>query len=1112
MKISRNALKNIIIGTMIAVFMLETTRVVYAAPGSWITNPNVGTINAAGNLNSTEFKLWDKKSLPREVCKVTPDGTDPETGATLWKVEGTGEEIPWLDATMGRLFAAPGKGIEKALAAGGISVQAIIFGKAAGTAGEAEIGGEKATGLKAYNLFQFSLEKGNPYGYIGAIVYAILRTIALLFLAVMVMYQLAKAGITVTGQDKSIMKESLYSGVVVLAMLFFMPNVIDLMVYIKNLSMVTVNDLMPNGASLDIVGTFWVQFLKYSGFANGLFYSMAVIFLVYLMFLYIGNAIALACLFAFFPFVAYMSLSDKSLVSGWFKQFVGTIMIPLIDGILLLVPAFLMSKASAGADSSFVLGLISFIACLFIVPARKAIREALGFGGAGWGEGAGLSAFKFAGAVAGTAVKKAAGGIKDAALEARDKNKQDRGEEKEAAENAELHDGLAKADHGIKNANTNTDGLKPSTQQESDKNNPADTDDFKGTIGANQGKGDDKGAEGKDDEALKDPNQNGLPDDSGLPGVAMGDTGSEANAGAEAPENDIETLQDPTGGVGADVARSASEQFDENSDAGATQTLEEAAGGIDQGAGAGDTYNNAEYLGDDADRFANLERADAAQEQKDVEYAHIDDLMNQRGQLEQEQEQAKNELDQAEVDRDTAKAEADQNYENQMAEIARANGGVVPDKDREALDSEREQAFIDADKSYNDRVRDINAGITERGDKIKDLAKEEAIHRNNANTLNAIQNNAMQREARYAAADKMAGGTGEKYGSAQEMAMRQHQNQIMRAHANHRNFDSKDMSGVLSNSEKAQFYRQRAQAHKHQVAKNNGVAAMKAANAVTGAAFSAAAQAGAGALMAMTGADNAMAAGQVANEVASSAWTTGTVVAAEVVDNAAMWKDATVREQRSLGAAEAKAVSARAFASKVASRERKIEAGKVTISNSDNFVTRNIARVGNVYQNAAMAATAIAHPKLSAQAFVSSAGTDHAGQITSKETLDVMVKNADKGVQNATIKVEDRREARNADYNPTLNISAPKESRPVKAYDPNAYKTIMAESREQRNPIKESADQLDQLQHEQNLLDDIDKRRGGAARSNGKPEKWLKDGKDDYDSFHHDGFGEGDDD
>lgn len=1015
--------KNIIFLCLIALFMIEPSTVI-AAPGSWIES-SPGTINTVPDeLRSSTVRIWSKdgeNGIPHRIGELQADGT----------VKYGNEEIPWINAIMGRIFAAPGDGIETLLGKANISIQTIMFGKAAGEK-EIDLNGGK---IPAHNLFQFSLDDGNPYGYIGATVYAVLRTVVLLFIAVMVMFQLAKAGVTVTGQDKSMMKEAVYSGFIVLAMLFFMPNIVDLLVYLKDVILVTVSSMMPGG-TMDIVGTFWNNFRCESGFLNGLMYSASVIFMLYLMFLYIGNAIALGCLFAFFPFVAFLSMTDKGTFMNWFKQFLGTVMIPVIDGILLLIPAYLMSLAGG----SVITALISFIACLFIVPARKAIREALGFGGAGWGEGAGLSAFRMAKATAGAAVKKAASGIKDAALEAHDKNKQDRMEEEDAAREAAEHDDLARNEHGLKDTNVNTDDMKPNSQKEDNKDN-SKLDEFE-----KQGEGTGK-EQGQQEKTDKQP----IGPEKGDEEQALQDS-----HGNTSPEPDMNS---GSSADGAEPGSSAAESSDNS--------------GLSNGNGELSLENNAEYLGNDADRMANLENIDRLQEQKDAESARYEGLVNE--------ERALNNANKLEQTLNQALANEKAVNEDQNA---------TSDQKKQASDAVKQ-----AQDNYDNALNNLAPGYETREarngrlETINGPNGEKSKVADNLRDLNTIQNNAMQREARYASMDKLTGGSGERFSGAQEMAMRRSQEQVLRAHANHRNFDSKEMSGVLSNVDKAKFYRERAQAHKHQVAKNNLTAAGKGLSAVGGAAFGALAEGSAMALNSMTGAEEAYASAQTAGSVADSTWAVGTTAAVEAFQSAKHALNPVVRDARTLGKAEARASSARAFAHKMQYQHDRVSERITAISSAKGAA----AVTGEVVKSVTAVPAAVGYAMNYVKADLKTVGHSDKGL----ENAGHIVERAEQGVERAERVVEARRERRGDDYNPTINVSVPKESRPVKAYNPTAYKSIVSESHESRNSIASSENPLPALQKDgmEQLQDNVQRAR--ANKENAKQKKWTRE-NDEY--------------
>ncbi len=1183
MKNIKYKVKNLIMTlACVSVFLVASDSVAYAA-GSWFpTSPTI-TKQLGGALKSGDdiIDVFDKNVIPHKICKLEDDGHGG------WKAvpdPDNPREISWINAIMGRIFAAPGVGIEMLLGSANISIQNVIYGKAAG---DASIEG---TGFSAGQLFQFTLDDGNPYGYVAAVVYATLRSIACLFLAILVMYQLARAGISVTGQDRSLMKEALSSGLIVLAMLFFMPNLVDTMVYIKDVVLVAVNNALPDGVDMDIVGAFWRQFLIESNFIHGILYTASVFFMLYLMFLYIGNALSCAVLFAFFPLIAYLSLSDKATFSTWLKQILGTILVPVIDGVLLIVPAFIMLQ---GTDS-LVGVLIGFIACLFIVPARKAIKEALGFGGAGWGEGAGLRAFKLAGAAVGATAQhigNAAKGIKEAAQSASEMNDKSRADEKENAENASLHEDLAKSDHGIKDVGMDkvTSGMKPRGGEEvADK---PELDDFKGELkghdvadmnsgekGAGRDLGDgneplrddgiNKGGdlpefardsdagpsddkereESLNDETLHDPNgdapdlttqpdygedlkvtpredEESAVETSGavdMPTVGY-NAGSQANDDNERLE-DGETITGASAGVGTlnmgselsgdeggsqgesatqtvdgmnDVARdhgsvSDADRLDASSDqdvrtgqvdGAETSSADGSAisvGGLSSGENAGrdiDDIRNAQELGTDTDRYANLQsiqRADDVIQEKEAKLADLDN----------ESAFIKNRDDTLRHPIDEKLAQSINDIEQRLAD---PNGDI---KTREEADKAIKQAERTHKQELERIAPQLGRYTNEKGE-VRTLAginQEKQAAQGEISRQRNIQSNARELEGKYAAMDRAKGGTGEQYKSAEEMAMRQAHNDVMRAHANHKNFDSKEMSGVLSSADKAKFYRERAATARRERVKTDALFAGRATKSMARELAAGVVELGAVGTTAMVDSDTAGAITGAARAVNDSAWTVaeaGVAVGTETAKEIRHSMNETVRESRQLGNAEKKLTNAREMA-------QRIETQRAEMTYAKNGVL-DAGGVGGT--SAAMAKTIAAHPLASAA--VVADNISHAMQQSDRELvagagqkIDVeakMQENIAKKEANlaATQKeIEKRHEARGTSYNPTLNVSAPAEgsasptlsAREVRAYNPDKYKDVLSESRQRQEIDRDREREIDtetQLDLEKGKIDEV---------------------------------------
>lgn len=338
----------------------------------------------------------------------------------------------WILKLLGKVLAISGTGVEYGLSKMGMSVDSVILGRMSSSS--TSIGAVK-------NPFHFELAEGNIYGYTSAVAYSVLRQLVSIFMAIVFMIELAKCGLSLNGQDKSRLKDYTIHFIFVFLLLYLMPNIVDLFIYVKNWALLKIATTLKNEAgAFSITTTMYSIFQHDPGVLTGFMYLASVVLMMYLMALYVGNALGCTVLFAFFPLVGIMSVKERSLLSSWTKQMIGTLFIPLLDGVLLFVPAMFFKYTSdylgeLGWDAEGIwrrmaISIISLLLCFFIIPARNVVINALGIGSAGFG-GAN------AGLLATAAAAKAA---KDFAEERKKKK-----EKKEAAA-AERDKALKKAD------------------------------------------------------------------------------------------------------------------------------------------------------------------------------------------------------------------------------------------------------------------------------------------------------------------------------------------------------------------------------------------------------------------------------------------------------------------------------------------------------------------------------------------------------------------------------------------------------------------------------------------------------------------------------------------
>lgn len=293
----------------------------------------------------------------------------------------------WILKLLGKVLAISGTGVEYGLSKMGMSVDSVILGRMSSSS--TSIGDVK-------NPFHFELAEGNIYGYTSAVAYSVLRQLVSIFMAIVFMIELAKCGLSLNGQDKARLKDYTVHFIFVFLLLYLMPNIVDLFIYVKNWALLKIATTLKNEAgAFSITTTMYSIFQHDPGVITGFMYLASVVLMMYLMALYIGNALGCTVLFAFFPLVGIMSVKERSLLSSWTKQIIGTLFIPLLDGVLLFVPAMFFKYTSnylgnLGWDADGIwrrmaISIISLLLCFFIIPARNVVINALGIGSAGFG-------------------------------------------------------------------------------------------------------------------------------------------------------------------------------------------------------------------------------------------------------------------------------------------------------------------------------------------------------------------------------------------------------------------------------------------------------------------------------------------------------------------------------------------------------------------------------------------------------------------------------------------------------------------------------------------------------------------------------------------------------
>lgn len=365
-------------------------------------------VYASGWIDGTDSTIYDGGAVADKEDSIQ------EVLHQIWdNIKGAASDL--LSALFSDMLRNVGDRLYYMLSMAGIDINSIIYGRVGG-----------ASFLNdGVALFTYELVPGNPYGIISMYMYGALRMLFILIIICIIVSRLAAFLYTSGGaRQRERLKDTLTYAVIVLLTVMLMPYILGVVLFIRDVILYIVmtrggelvstvsetvypefmdsyKSLTVTGISSDIMYSFFgasgeynivTMFRETAGgnLFNSLMYIGAVALTVYFAFAYGSAAMSQLVLVVTFPFACVVSLFDRSVMQGWIKQVCGTLMIPIIDSFLLLVPIFFGLLGKSDTVSGYT--LIQFILCSCVIPARGVIRMWLGFGGANAMELAGIGA------------------------------------------------------------------------------------------------------------------------------------------------------------------------------------------------------------------------------------------------------------------------------------------------------------------------------------------------------------------------------------------------------------------------------------------------------------------------------------------------------------------------------------------------------------------------------------------------------------------------------------------------------------------------------------------------------------------------------------------------
>ena len=325
-----------------------------------------------------------------------------------------------IDTLLGSLIYSIAKGVRMLLEAADLNIESVVLGRVANSS-------------LTDNHYAFELVKGNTYGVLGSTIYVLLRGIVWVLVALYFVTAIAKQGFSVSAKKKDDYKEMMLNVFLLVAFLILWPQIADAIIYLRDVVLqAEVKSLYGSNAKFDIAGEFANNYNNNGkNTINALMFLAVQVVSVALGFLYVSVAITQTIIFMSMPLIVILSVKDKSLLTSAVRTFVGNLLIPIVDMMVLFIPL----QISGGTPDAATY-LTTLIACLCVLPARNMIRQLFGIGGAGGAEALGLGAGMMALGAAAKGMNKA----KDSAGSIGEMLKQKKKDKDKANEEAELAD------------------------------------------------------------------------------------------------------------------------------------------------------------------------------------------------------------------------------------------------------------------------------------------------------------------------------------------------------------------------------------------------------------------------------------------------------------------------------------------------------------------------------------------------------------------------------------------------------------------------------------------------------------------------------------------------
>lgn len=309
------------------------------------------------------------------------------------------------------------------------------------------------------NFTGFDFGSNNPWSSVGAVIYKCLRNACFTFMMYAYLVIILKNVVNTGERSRTYLKEYLSTFIFLFVLMYCMPQVLDMILYWRDVVLKSIYDGLYTSGIASSTSTSIIE--EYRNVAtnnmtvwNVLLYLGAAISTIWYLQSYILIAVIQTMLFGIFPLIAVLSIFNKKLLNDWLWMFIGNVLTPFLDYVILLMPVVIENTITAGNGLKFIVKIVMIMSA---IPARNAVLKLISMY-AGASAGGGFGALAGLGMAAASAVK---GAMKNPTRNSGDTANRESTATAESSENADLSSefnnefGKNNEEFGIRTENTN---------------------------------------------------------------------------------------------------------------------------------------------------------------------------------------------------------------------------------------------------------------------------------------------------------------------------------------------------------------------------------------------------------------------------------------------------------------------------------------------------------------------------------------------------------------------------------------------------------------------------------------------------------------------------------